>query len=1078
MAEVPSNPVPFSVLTEESSPFRVGLELTAYAYDDPFTPLDVIPRRADLKGMDEIGGPGGGSFRISRSDSKLTETPRLLDYRNVFKCSLDGKVVSAFFATQKKSDFVNREERAGEYWEVSGEGLRGWFHDAVVEPYGGIRQGSQDQRVFSFASEQGSWYKAADWKTPVLIQKYNLDPNLDPFNTAPAEWPDAPNAYWIWGEANSGSDPAPEGINYFRYEFDVSGLSVAEPYAFFASGKDHFEVFVDGQRVIEAKEDNAYAQTWRADFDLTNGHHIIAARVLARGSGAAAFIGALYKTGDATAGTEAELLKVTDASGWKVNAYPDPPPGWTPGEIMLTLLSEAQARGVRFPTWLTPTFTATVDSAGAVWTRELDWSFDIGTEYFDVIEKLEELVCDLWIDPQNYELSMWAERGVHRDVQSQAVEPVKFEVAKNVTRAESDGTSEIKNTLVLQTEDGWRLIADSLSTSISKYGRIEGYVSTGASDAVSGDVAQRVFDQRAEPSVSATYDIIDVEGARPWYDFFVGDWVLAPRETDETVLVPRRVMSISVQEDKKTGRPVFAVEFDTIAEDLARRFDRWLKTTSDGTLGGSLANASGSGGGGGGGTPSSQVVSKGPQGSQGPRGFPGFHYRGVWLDSEVYALSDVVSWAGSYWVAKIATNEEPGESAADWDELVVSPSTTPAIGITLYLTDAVSLPAIDTAVMWSAERYKSNITHDPFGTNVVIQDSGPYLISGKFATTTNAVRQYYLQVNGVTVATTNAASVNFSTTRAVADLDSVLLYLAAGDVVRVVSSGAATHSLQASTDTWLSIAKITGLRGDQGETGQGLTWRGEWATSTAYAVYDIVQSGGSSYICIVSHGSGSTTEPGVGANWETRWELTAQKGDQGDKGDKGDTGDQGQGLIYRGTWSSHTTYPPNSIVAYDDQLWVTAVENVGKEPGVDLEWTAFSGAGGGGGGLEPRASVTYTTASLLSGAGETGSVVLGETYQLLRVDVSRECRVRLYATASGRSADSSRPLGVYPSRGSDHGVTFEAIFLGELLSLMVSPVVVGANMEATPSPSISLRIDNLSDEAGTVSVTFTYVRQQ
>lgn len=1071
MAELLSNPVPFEVLSDEVSPFRTGLELSVYSYEDPFTRLDVIPRRTELRGLDEVGGPGGGSFRIFRNDPKLTETPRLLDYRNIYKCSLDGKVVSAFVGTQKKSDFISKNERAGEYWEISGEGLRSWFRDAVVEPYGGIRQGSQDQRVFSFASEQGSWYNPADWVTPTLIQKHNLDPNLGPFNTAPAEWPDAPNAYWIWGEPNTGS-PAPEGISYFRYEFDVSGLSGSEPYAFFAAGKDHFEVFLDGQRIIEAKEDDAYAETWRADFDLTNGHHILAARVLSRGTGAAAFIGAFFKTGDATAGTEAVLLKVTDATGWKVNSYPDPAPGWTPGEIMLTLLSEAEARGVRFPTWLAPTFTATADSSGALWDRALDWSFDIGTEYFDVVEKLEELVCDLWIDPLTYELNMWIERGTHRDVQSEAVEPIRFEVAKNVTRATSDGTSEIKNTLVLQTEDGWQLIADSLSDSIGKYGRIEGYVSTGASSSVSGDVAQRVFEQRAEPSVSATYDIVDVDGTIPWFDFQVGDWVLAPRETDETVLTTRRVMSISVEEEQKTGRPTFAVEFDTIAEDLARRFDRWLKTTSDGTLGGSLANVSG--GGGGGGTPVGQVASKGPQGTQGPRGFPGFHYRGVWDIAEVYAISDVVSWGGTYWVAKIATNEEPGEFASDWDELVVAPSTTPAIGITLALSGNVSLPAVATPVPWSVERYKSNLTHDSGSANVVVQDAGPYLISGKFAITSNAIREYAIQINGITIATTNSYAVNFASTRGVADLDGILVDLAAGDVIRILSTGAATHSLQSASDTWLSIAKITGLRGNQGVTGdpgadgQGFSWRGEWVTSTGYHPYDVVSQDGSSYVCKLDHTSAAANLPGDGESWETYWDLVVLRGTPGDPGSQGPTG---PGLVIIGTLPSEEDLPstgnPGDAYLIDESLWIWS-----------LLLDDWENAGSLGGGMAPRTTVVYTTASLPSMTRQVGLVNLGETYQLLGISADRACRVRLYASADHRAEDLSRPAGKLPSLNKDHGLMFEAVLLGVVMELAVAPAVIGANLEPTPSALIPLAVDNLSGETGTVSVTFTYVRQQ
>lgn len=730
MAE--SNPVAFEVIEEEAEPQHVGLELTVFAFDDPALPLDVVPRRTDLKCLDELRGPGAGSFKIMRSDPKLFETPNLLDYRNLCKVYSDRKAIGAFLIQNKRTDFVNRDEKAGEFWEVSGGGLREWFHDAVVEPYRGIRRDSQSSRVFSFASERGTWYNASNWATPVIIQQYNLDPNNDPFGTAPAEWPDVPSANWVWGVANdAGSNPAPAGINFFRYEFTIAPEVGTKNYSVFAAAKDTFDIFIDAQQVIESRELNGYAKTWRADFELGPGSHILAARVKANGSGQAGLIAALFRVGDAETGTAATLLTNTGAPsdavlrsranvaqtaataarlaateavgtpseaaaesaaqvaeaeavradqladqaeantaagniGWVVNPYPDPAPGWTPGEILLTLLAEAAARGVKFPEFLNPTFTATTDSDGAAWPRSLDWSFDIGSEYSDVIDRLEELVCDVWIDPETLDLNVYIERGVHRDAQSPAVQPVKFEVGRNVVRAGEDGTSSIKNALLMSTEDGWQSLADGLTGSIAKYGRIEGYVSTGASGSVSVDLAQRIFGQRAEPEKSATYEIIDVTDARPFTHFFVGDWTLAPSADDEYTLAPRHIMSISAEEDEETGASKFALEFDTIFEDRAARYERWLKTTGDGTLGGSLANVSG-GGSGGGGTPTSQNTQTGPGGLQGKAGPPGVVWRGTWSAAIQYAAKDLVTYQGQTWLAVLAnSNTTPSDASSAW----------------------------------------------------------------------------------------------------------------------------------------------------------------------------------------------------------------------------------------------------------------------------------------------------------------------------------------------------------------------------------------------------------------------------
>ena len=54
-------------------------------------------------------------------------------------------------------------------------------------------------------------------------------------------------------------------------------------------------------------------------------------------------------------------------------------------------------------------------------------------------------------------------------------------------------------------------------------------------------------------------------------------------------------------------------------------------------------------------------------------------------------------------------------------------------------------------------------------------------------------------------------------------------------------------------------------------------WEGPWATSTAYAINDMVSEAGSSYICLVAHTSG-TFSSDLTSNY---WELFAQQGSAG-----------------------------------------------------------------------------------------------------------------------------------------------------------------------------------------------------
>jgi len=65
---------------------------------------------------------------------------------------------------------------------------------------------------------------------------------------------------------------------------------------------------------------------------------------------------------------------------------------------------------------------------------------------------------------------------------------------------------------------------------------------------------------------------------------------------------------------------------------------------------------------------------------------------------------------------------------------------------------------------------------------------------------------------------------------------------------------------------------------------------GEWTTATGYEAMDVVTYGGGSYVCVADHTSGETTEPGVGASWETAWQLLAAPGEDGTDGIDGEDG--------------------------------------------------------------------------------------------------------------------------------------------------------------------------------------------
>lgn len=560
--------------------YPATLELHVYKYDNPTVLIDILPRRTSLSILEELKNSGGGSFTIQVDDPKLVATPSLMDYRNLFKVVLGDTVLGAFVLHHKQRTYADSSEGSALVYEVSGEGLRSWFRDAALYPFGGLKKNSADTRTFSFASPQGVWYNAANWVTPYNVADYGPAAN-NPWRYAPAEWPDVPNAKWIWSQ-NSISG-APAGDNYFRLEFNAPSDA---KYSIFLAADDYFEVYLDGALVSSSEYGTAaWTETFRVDQQLSAGSHTLAVRVNNIG-GAAGLIAAVAYFGNPLIPSASTLVSYTGDANWKVSGYPTNIPGWTIGEILLTLLSEAQARSVRFPTWITPTFTAVNDSAGNPWARGLIWTFDTGMSYYDILVRMEEVGADFHIDPATLQFHAWKERGTDRSIQNTSVEPVILEVGKNLVQASEEGTADIKNRLTVKTSDGWVEKSD-IATSIGLYGVVEGSYTTNSDAPFTEEVATAVFKQKALPEEGASYDIISVTDAAPYENFFVGDWVLAP---GSGALVRRRVVSLSVTETD-AALPVFSVEFDTVFQDSAVKMQQWLDNLASKSLGGAVANS-------------------------------------------------------------------------------------------------------------------------------------------------------------------------------------------------------------------------------------------------------------------------------------------------------------------------------------------------------------------------------------------------------------------------------------------------------------------------------------------------------
>lgn len=619
-----SNVMPFEVLEAEQRT-STGIEVFIYRPGNPSEIVEVLNNRMAPTALEQLNDDGGGSFKIHALDPKIDPNqggdPTLLDYGNIFRVVVEGKVVQCCEITGRKLTLVDEGEYASLIWEITGVGYgANTMNNAVVYPEKGLKKNSLDTRFFSFAAQTGSWYHDIDWVAPIKVAIQSTNLPTDPWSGTPYPWPlDWPKAleesWWLWDrvqERLTGS--APVGDVYFRAEFTITEPHVTLTLVMTAD--DFAWAYIDGQQILSIESVYSWQKTFQATIDVDAGPHVfgIRARTI-RGYGGVIF-GLSYQVNTDDAPTW--LIKSGEGTDVKMFPYPSPAPGWTAAEVLRVLLTEAQARGAQGMNNLTLGFTDTTDTSGTPWTTPLDWSFGVGTKYREVLNQFAANSNDWTFDPVTLQLKMWPLRGVDRTVQAEQ-EPVYLRPAHNVTAAEVDGTAaEVVNWLLVKSNDGWSEVSDS-GTSISQFGRREDFLSSGSAvDASASAIAAAQLVSSAKPDEALTISIAAAEGAVPWFDFGVGDWVFAADGIGS--MSKRRVMSISVEEDESTGEPLYTVELDSIRKSDEQRMARWLMAIGGGTMGGTAAAAIVKGNGG---LPASMIASSGPVGSTGQTGAQG-----------------------------------------------------------------------------------------------------------------------------------------------------------------------------------------------------------------------------------------------------------------------------------------------------------------------------------------------------------------------------------------------------------------------------------------------------------------------
>jgi hypothetical protein len=166
------------------------------------------------------------------------------------------------------------------------------------------------------------------------------------------------------------------------------------------------------------------------------------------------------------------------------------------------------------------------------------------------------------------------------------------------------------------------------------------------------------------------------------------------------------------------------------------------------------------------------------------------------------------------------------------------------------------------------------------------------------------------------------------------------------------------------------------------------------------------------------------------------------------------------------------------VFTYTPPVIPTTLINLGITDGANGQVLTTNGAGAFtfatvGGALQSRTTKAGTTASLANNARGDLNITGFKGYALLAIQTDKAAWVRIYANAATRSADASRLETVDPT--PDAGVIAEVITTGAQ-TVLVSPSIIGYNLESPVTTTIPCSVTNKSGSAGTVAVTLTVLQ--
>lgn len=534
-----------------------------------------VPRTFDERG--EVIGNGKGSWQFSI----FTEDEAGLDIqdKDLIQFVHMGRVIDCGpirNATRMLATIDGASKKVTTYRGESGHGI---LDHALIYPANGVGSTPiEEDRVLNWTSPD---MDISDWD-PVNEIELVDDAIGDPPGTG--TWPSQPMGEgWITGNGMayfigppSGSIAgAPVGTIYTAVDVTVPVEGLHRIYLLI---DNEGTCYIDSVPCIRVNANDGFRRVSSIILNLSAGTHRIAI----------SSTNFTPTSGPNPMGIAFELWK-TDQGGFPYNRiivsndswvgvfFPDRPPGMTPGEAMLILLAEAQARGCL--TWLVPSFTAEVDSNGVQWPEYGDLACKTGRT--TLWKFTEQLIASGYVDSRialngrRWDLYASGTLGVTRDTVIYSTDPDPS--VGNLASWEQLTVSPRADQILAKSQFGWSWV----ETFVADGNAIEGVLGLGALQSPS-EVQRWTEAQRDVYTQSQVENRITVKPTG------IDDTPLVGYRTLDRVTLDgqdQTVAAVSWSRDRN-GRVTYTPKLSSRLDDLEERLRRAIESMVAGTFSG------------------------------------------------------------------------------------------------------------------------------------------------------------------------------------------------------------------------------------------------------------------------------------------------------------------------------------------------------------------------------------------------------------------------------------------------------------------------------------------------------------